>query len=234
MENKYWEKSLEFQEEITSYISEILRVYGNELLLRIEELNLLSAKNNCISSSTAIGYCVEEFLVSKLETYTNSTPKTKFRIQRDNTSTQNKSYDCYSEQGNDLYLVNLKVNKKNNNAVAAIDRLYKDYVEFNGEIQKHFLIFKLHYEVGQGKITNQQKILIKKLHSFFLEEIDFSFGHKQDSRNWSREFNPNSGRLQITDTILKNNHLDAKEISYEKTWHFINDIFLSNLGKKND
>ncbi|MFC2751530.1 MAG: UpaP162 family type II restriction enzyme, partial [Metamycoplasma salivarium] len=125
MENKYWEKSLEFQEEITSYISEILRVYGNELLLRIEELNLLSAKNNCISSSTAIGYCVEEFLVSKLETYTNSTPKTKFRIQRDNTSTQNKSYDCYSEQGNDLYLVNLKVNKKNNNAVAAIDRLYK-------------------------------------------------------------------------------------------------------------
>jgi hypothetical protein len=53
-------------------------------------------------------------------------------------------------------------------------------------------------------------------------------GHKQDHRNWSSNFNANSGRLQITQKFLKDNLMNREEISYEATKKFLTDIFLKN------
>jgi hypothetical protein len=56
---------------LREYAFNIFRTYGRELVLRLEEYNLLQNKHNCIESSTAIGFVLEEFIVSKLEMYTH-------------------------------------------------------------------------------------------------------------------------------------------------------------------
>jgi hypothetical protein len=170
--------------KVLEYVKQILKVCGNELLLRIEDLNLLSCENNCIESSTAIGYCMEEFIVSKLLTYTknHANEKGEYVISRDNVNTQNSSFDCYCKNNGVQYLINLKANKSNNNAVAAIKQIYVDYVLNQPNQVKHFMILKLNYSIGSGK-GEQRKILIKEVEAYFLEEINFALGHKQDHRN---------------------------------------------------
>lgn len=230
MKNKYWNNSCDFKYKIISYIEQILKVYGNELTLKIEELNLLEKKDNCIKSSTAIGYCLEEFIVSKLLTYTNYHNNiNEFKIIRDSLNTQNKSYDCKINLSNCLVLINIKANKSNNNAVAAINQLYKDYVTENPELIKHFMVLKLNYKIGQSKIDLKEKIIIQSISGYFLEEIDFSKGHRQDKRNWSNIYKSNSGRLQVNNKFLKNNKVNESEISYEKTKEFLSLIYNRNL-----
>jgi hypothetical protein len=74
--------------------------------------------------------------------------------------------------------------------------------------------------------------LIKEVEAYFLEEINFALGHKQDHRNWSEVFDANSGRMQITPRVLKENRIEDSKISYEATRQFINDIFFTNKNKK--
>ena len=78
--NNYCEKIKFVKTKIVSYLNEIFKVYGNELLLRLEDYNLLQNKDNCIESSTATGFIMEEFIVSKLETYSQSHNNIDFLI----------------------------------------------------------------------------------------------------------------------------------------------------------
>jgi hypothetical protein len=151
-------------------------------MLRLNELNLLSSDSNCIQSSTSIGFCMEEFVVSKLMAYTKNKPGSKLLILRDSEGTTQTSYDCFATYKNELYLINFKANAGGNNAVSAINKLHKEYVIDKPKDIKHFFVLKVDYSIGFGK-DNQKKILIKKVHGFFIEEVDFNKGHRQDSRN---------------------------------------------------
>lgn len=227
--NSYYEKIKFVKTKIASYLSEIFKVYGNELLLKVEEYNLLQNINNCIESSTAIGYIMEEFIVTKLETYSKTHNNIdEVRIERiANHKTQNTSYDCYINYQNVFFMINIKVDKKNNNAVSAINILHNDYVLKNPEQEKSFLILKTKYSFGESQKTKERKILVQGINVYALEEIDFTNGHKQDHRNWSEKFKSSSGRLQISKEFIKNNSLKEDEISYKKTKQFIEKMYNS-------
>ena len=66
----YSKKLRYVQKKIQEYITTILKVYGNELLLLLEDYNLLQNPHNCIESSTAPGFILEEFIISKLAIFT--------------------------------------------------------------------------------------------------------------------------------------------------------------------
>ena len=225
--NSYYEKIKFVKTKIVSYLNEIFKVYGNELLLRLEEYNLLQNKYNCIESSTAIGFIMEEFIVSKLETYSQSHNNVDdIRIERIvSRGTQTTSYDCYVNYQDVFFMINVKVDKGNNNAVSAINILHNDYVCKNPEQEKSFLVLKTNYTFGESKLTKERKILIQSISIYALEEVDFSIGHKQDHRNWSEEFNPASGRLQVSKKFRELNTLQEEEISYNKTKQFIQKMY---------
>lgn len=227
--NKYYEISKDFDDKILCSINEILKVYGNELSLKIEELNLLNDDNNCIESSTAIGFCIEEFIVNKLMKYTHNCDDSWIKIKRlDKQKTQNSSYDCYSRYMDHYFMINIKVDRGSNNAIASINQLYKDYVMTNIETTKHYLVLKLLYKVNKSINDNDKKIIINSVQSYFLEEIDFSNGHKQDNRNWSKNYNKNSGGLQISNKFREENKKKEENINYESTVEAIKKIFSLN------
>ena len=225
--NNYYEKIKFVKSKLTFYLNEIFKVYGNELLLRLEDYNLLRNPNNCLESSTATGFIMEEFIVSKLETYTRThNNKNEIRIERaSNRGTTTTSYDCYANYKNVLFLINVKVAKGNNNGVSAINKLYNDYVASNPNAEKSFIVLKTKYSFGVGKKSSERTILTQGVSSYALEEVDFSLGHKQDYRNWSKEFNPASGRLQISKKFIEKNLLKEKDISYSKTKQFIEKMY---------
>ncbi|MDO5564179.1 MAG: hypothetical protein Q4F88_03015 [Eubacteriales bacterium] len=232
--NKYYETICEVKKKIKQYLDTIFQVSGDELLLELEHYNLLSNKNNCIETSTAIGFLLEEYVTSKLSIYTskfknepNEVVITK--LANDN-STLNSSYDCYAKYKNILFLINIKVQKNtsHNYAVAAINILYNDYVVEDPDQEKAYLILKTHYSFNDSPTDGERKIAINKTECYALEEVDFSEGHMQDHRNWSEEFNPNSGRLQISPKWLETYKLDENKISYSRTKKYLKDIYDSN------
>lgn len=225
--NAYYEKIKFVKSKVISYLNEIFKVYGNELLLRLEEYNLLQNKNNCIESSTATGFIMEEFVVSKLETYSQSHNNIDdIRIERiESHGTQTLSYDCCVNYQNVFFMINIKVDKGNNNAVSAINILHNDYVLTNPNQEKSFLVLKIKYTFGTSDKTKERKILVKGISVYSLEEIDFSIGHKQDHRNWSEKFNPASGRLQVTPKFMQLDRLKEDDISYNKTKQFIEKMY---------
>lgn len=229
----YYTTIKNYQKEVMRICTENFKVYGNELQLKLEEYNLLENDNNCLQSSTAIGYIVEEFLVSKLEMYTNT--GCKFKIQRSKgNKTNNASYDCFATIDNNiLAMINIKAEKKVNNAVSAINILFDDYVNKNPNQEKCFLILKVSYSYRKSAKDNQRKIYIKGLDSFFLDEIDLGNGHNQDHRNWSENYNPNSGRLQISNSFRERHTLDASHISYQNTINMLNSIITRNKQSNN-
>ena len=229
--NKYYEIIKEAKTKIKKYLDTIYQVSGDELLLELEHYNLLTNKNNCIETSTATGYIMEEFITSKLNLFT-SKHKEKYDeivIEKlpDDVSTANSSYDCFANYKGIQILINIKVEKRatNNNAIAAINILHKDYVTINPNKEKAYIILKTCYSFANSKKDGERKIKIDETKCYALEEIDFSEGHKQDHRNWSREYNENSGRLQVPKTWIKNKKLKEKDISYKKTKRFIDDIY---------
>ena len=228
--NDYYEKIKFVKSEIISYLNEIFKVYGNEFLLRLEEYNLLQNKHNCIESSTAIGFVMEEFIVSKLELYTQAhNGVNNIKIQRiRNSGTQKTSYDFFAIYQNIFFMINIKVDKKGNNAVSAINILHNDYVVKNPTQEKAFLVLKVFYKIGKSPKSNTRKILIKGIDIYALEEVDFSNGHIQDHRNWSEEFNPASGRLKISKKFKDTHTLEEDKISHRKTRQFIDNMFNVN------
>lgn len=230
--NNYYNTITSYKNTIIQDVQTIFRVYGNELLLRLEELNLLNNDNNVIESSTALGFVIEEFVVCKLQTYYQ---ESKFRFYRpDANSTTLSSYDCYYQNSNLLVMVNIKAEKEgvSNDAVAAINALHSDYCIKN-KIPKAYLVLKIHYKCGRKENirTNPRKIIITQIDAYFLEEINL-VNCGQDHRNWSREFKSQSGRLKITKTNLKKDKLSIDKISYKNTENQINSIFQNCLNNK--
>ena len=206
------------------------------MLLRLEDYNLLERPNNWLQSSTAIGYVMEEFLVSKLETFTQNHVAPECKICRDASlqSTTNASYDCFSWLEPSLFaMINLKMNKARcaNNAVAAIHRLYEDFVAKSPETPKCFLVLKIFYDFALSTRDRQRKIFVTNASAYFLDEIDLRENHRQDQRNWSANFNPNSGRLQISEKMLRENRLPPEEISYQNTCETLRAIVERNAKK---
>lgn len=220
----YSEKLRYVQSKIEEYIAIILKVYGNELLLCLEDYNLLQNSRNCIESSTAPGFILEEFIISKLAIFTqNHDGEKDIIIKKSNGSTTASSYDCYVDFNNVKILVNHKAEKEGvkNVGIAAISKLYNDYVVCEREQEKAFLVLKLKYKYIISRKDNQRKFFISNINSFFLEEIDFSEEHKQDHRNWSQEFKASSGRLLVDEDFKKKHQIEDNEMSYANTRQFI-------------
>jgi len=220
----YSKKLRYVQNKIQEYITTILKVYGNELLLLLEDYNLLQNPHNCIESSTAPGFILEEFIISKLAIFTqNHDGEKEIIIKRNNGSTTASSYDCYVDFKNTKVLINHKAEKEGgtNAGIAAINKLYNDYVLCETKQEKAFLVLKLKYKYIISPKDNQRKFFISNVYSFFLEEIDFSKEHKQDHRNWSKDFKSSSGRLMVDESFRRKHQIEDKKMSYTKTKKFI-------------
>lgn len=96
--NNYYENIKFVKEQLKKYLSEIYKVYGNELLLKLEDYNLLSDEDNCIETSTATGFIIEEFITSKLAIYTkNHEEYSDIKvIKLPKMATVVTSYDCFA------------------------------------------------------------------------------------------------------------------------------------------
>ncbi len=221
--NEYFDKINFVKEKFLLYLNTIFKVYGGELLLRLEDYNLLSNSNNCIESSTAVGYLMEEFVVSKLELYTREHDgESEIKIERVcDHGTQKTSYDCFVRYAGILFMINIKADKSGNAGVAAINMLHRDYAISEPETEKSYIVAKIHYGFGESKQDGERKIKITKTDAYALEEIDFSNGYTQDYRKWSAEFKSASGRLKIYDNFRRANRASDDDISYERTREFI-------------
>ncbi|SJZ49557.1 UpaP162 family type II restriction enzyme [Mycoplasmopsis verecunda] len=217
---------------LESEVENIFKVYGYEIEIKAEDLNLLKSENSCIRSSTAIGYIIEEFVYQKLKNIIKFDISKS--IHRSGVSTQNSSFDfIYSTKTYDV-LVNIKteINGSHNNAVSAIKKLYSDYNNYyNKGRDFYFIVLKIRYEIDDKDKKNNiekfyDKIHITSISSYALEEIDFSSGHMQDYRNWSREFKNESGRLIVTNKFYEQHKLnDNDELSSLKTLISIEKMF---------
>ena len=90
-------------------------------------------------------------------------------------------------------MVEKTIGRKSNNAVCAANKLINLYSQ--NKKPKLMLIFKSVYNINEEKSL----INIEEIRSVFLESFLFEYRKKvnKDNRNWSKKFNPASGRLQV-------------------------------------
>ncbi|WP_420704440.1 UpaP162 family type II restriction enzyme, partial [Metamycoplasma hyosynoviae] len=110
-----------------------------------------------MKSSIPIGYLLEEYIVSKLENYFAASKRSSLIMIQNQNSTAHASYDFSILFENEIFLVNLKANKSNNNAIAAINKIYDDYVLNNTNKSLHFLILKINYSIGKSEFDKPSK-----------------------------------------------------------------------------
>lgn len=237
--NEYYDKIVCFQEKLKEYSRSIFRAYGRELVLRLEEYNLLQNKHNCIESSTATGFVLEEFLVSKLEMYTHS-DDSEYVINRFVGATASESFDCFAVKDGIKFLVNVKSEKggSTNNSIAAITQLHRDYCEEAPDEKKAFIVLKVKYSIKDAyedsveRRAKPRHIYIESLESYCLEELDFTNGHKQDNRSWSDyadgKSTKNNGRLFISTRFRRAHRIPNDQISYENTYRMIDAMYVNN------
>lgn len=230
-ENPYYDEIRRFETYLQESVENIFAVYGRELVLRLEEYNLLQNSNNCIESSTAIGFVLEEFIVSKLEMYTHCRPQ-DYRIDRYVGSTASQSYDCFAIKDNLKLMVNVKAEKagSNNNAVAAITQLHRNYCVEDPIQEKAYIVLKIKYTIGEAtedtinRRAKPRHIYIDDIELYCLEEIDFSEGHMQDNRMWSNNSSRRNGRLQISEAFRREHQMGVERISYQETCRMIQNM----------
>jgi len=171
--SKYSETAKKFINNFENDISEIIKKNNKKFELKINEINLLSNEQNALSSSTAIGYCLEEYFSEQLIS------KYPIKYEKIKNSTQNSSADLLSKSENIKILINFKVSKlpeDGNNAIAATNKLHNDYVLTDSNTEKLYLIYKFKYKI-ENKLIN-----IIETESFYIEQIDFN-NIKSDKRN---------------------------------------------------
>lgn len=231
--SEHYKKMLEVKAFVEESARQIFQVYGNELELKLEDYNLLSHKNNCLESSTAIGFIIEEFLVSKLEKYTACRESSIGKVIRNSGPTVTSSYDCHISFANIKTLVNIKAQKwhKANDGVAAINKLYHDFAVVDPGQQKAYLVLKVIYSYNKPVNGENKKITVKDIEAYYLDEINLFGEHKQDHRNWSSNFNQLSGRLQISDKFRRDNQIAIEEISYENTVKMLKSVIARSAKK---
>ena len=237
--NDFYNKTLDFQKKLIEYAGNIFKTYGRELVLRLEEYNLLQNKHNCIESSTAIGFVLEEFLVSKLEMYTHCA-ESDYVIDRFVGATASESFDCFSIKDDMKFMVNVKAEKAGqaNNALAAIGQLHRNYCLEEPDTEKSFILLKVKYSIkdayedSEYRRARPRSIYIEGLDSYCLEEVDLSKGHRQDNRSWSSagagKNTKNNGRLQISNAFRKSHKVPLEEISYRNTFDQLNRLVENN------
>lgn len=237
-ENEYYSSIKDFQSKLQDYAIHIFKTYGKALVLRLEEYNLLQNKHNCIESSTAIGFILEEFIVAKFEMCTHCDDESEYVIDRFVGATTSESYDFYCEKNGIRFMVNVKAEKSGsaNNAVAAISQLHRNYCEEYPEQRKSYILLKILYSIGEenedcvGRRALPRHIHIDGLESYCLEEIDFTKGHKQDNRRWSDKANTAvNGRLMISPKFRETHMVAPELVSYESTFNMINRIYDGGL-----
>lgn len=241
--NLYYQKTLDFQAKLKMYATNVFKAYGRELVLRLEEYNLLHNIHNCIESSTAIGFILEEFIVSKLEMYTHCSDedqREEYQIDRFVGATSSESFDCYAIKDGIKFMVNVKAEKNGqaNNALAAINQLHRNYCIENPEMEKSFILFKVRYSIRDAygddefRRSKPRHIYIDGIDSYCLEEVDLSKGHKQDNRSWSAastgKNTKNNGRLMISNAFRESHKVSIEEISYKNTYNQLNDLLANN------
>jgi len=229
MTNDYYDEICKFCANLKLRIEAIFQASNNELHLNLEGYNLLTRDDNCIKSSTAVGYLLEEFVISKLQDSSHKHYNPNYAISRAGALTTKSSFDCISDlqytdskgkSQNIRALINIKADKSNNNAIAAINRLYEDYTS-SPEQTKCYIVVKIRYSIKNSKI------IIEGIETYSLEEIDFAAGgSKTDHRSWSKEYNPNSGRLQATTKFRKSHKVSAAKVSYTRTLKMIRNMYV--------
>nr|VZK65620.1 hypothetical protein MF5292_00798 [Mycoplasma feriruminatoris]VZR75764.1 hypothetical protein MF5294_00797 [Mycoplasma feriruminatoris]VZR98449.1 hypothetical protein MF5293_00793 [Mycoplasma feriruminatoris] len=166
--NNYYKIAIKLQKLLSEVIQEIFSYKNNELEIKVEDLNILQRENNSVSSSSAIGFLVEEYLIINLLNYFNSSKNDKQIIMNINKVTNKNSYDFSIKYKEHLFYVNLKSNKTNNRTIAAIQKLYDDYVSYTEQTPLHFLVFKINYHIGLSTDNQNIKIIIDNTQSYFL------------------------------------------------------------------
>lgn len=231
--NTYYQHICTFERVLKELVEHILRTYGKELVLRLEEYNLLQHTNNCIESSTALGFILEEFVVSKLNIYTTCEPPQEYVIERTNRATTTDSFDCFCVHDGVKFLINVKCTRdlQSNNAIAAINKLYHNYVVEAPDQPKAFIILKLQYGIGEERLERPRHITTLAMETYCLEEMDFSMGHKQDNRSWSRtktRADRNSGRLEASPAWRNEHRVPEDQIAYKNTVNMLKGLFEQN------
>lgn len=227
--NKYYEETRLFRALLHKYVKNIVCTYGRELVLRLEEYNLLQNKLNCIESSTATGFVLEEFLVAKLEMYTHSCKDFAFTVERNESATTQVSHDCWAMFKGIKFLINIKVEKESsaNDAIAAIGKLYNSYVVQEPEQEKCYIVLKVRYLIRERE-EKPRHIYIAEQSSYSLEEVDILNGLRQDHRSWSAKKSDTdrakNGRLIVTPLTQKKFAVPIENISYHNTCKMLEGI----------
>jgi hypothetical protein len=218
--NDYYNTLQRFRDLLSAQVTKLISDYGQHLTIRLGDYNILQREGNCLESATAIGYILEEFFVAKLEGLTHNNPK-GYRLFSYSDGTATRSCDCYATFNNLKILINLKTEKKGstNNAVAAINRLAKDYCD-NDEDNLAYLILKISYDYSDND-GERSLHLNKTPFLLFLEECDFSRGHQQDKRRWSTsdpaKKRENNGRLILSRRFINDHPMPLDSISHSLT-----------------
>lgn len=248
----------EFIKELKEDTLNIFCTYQNDLFLCLEDFNLLQNRNNCLESSTAFGYILEEFIVAKLAMYTNSKPGIKFIIRREYAATTDLCYDCICDNTDIRFLVNVKVQKCNvvpsesgedpilqitseNSAISAITQINNTYCLTDPDREKSLVILKIFYSVENGNKKESygrefsRHIHIHDVDVYPIEYYDYSVTHLQDNRKWSDKEGAissfNNGRLKLTNSFKKKHPLPEEQVSYATTKEHIRAILDRNRDK---
>ena len=221
-DNTYYGKLNRFRDLLAEQVSELFSEYGNKLTLTLGGYKLLQRKGNCIESSTAMGYLLEEFLVSNLEERSLSRQCNGFELFSYSDGTSKRSSDCYAIFEGIKVLINIKTEKSSsvNYAVAAIKQLENDY-RTESKTELAYLILKIKFDYINT--SSERQIQIEdNLSLLYLEECDYSQYHRQDHRSWSdndtkTSSRGNSGRLVLSPAFIRAHKMPEYAISYELT-----------------
>lgn len=195
----YFSRAEQFKAQILNNLEHLT---NQQLNLTLGNVNLL-ANNNILKSSTALGYIIEEYIFQCLTNLKRETNAIK------------KSYDFYTMLKHELFYVNVKAYQKTNNAVAAVNLLYKDYAEFKPKTKKHFLILKVKYHLVENAIV------FDDFSAFYLEEYLFDINYlTTDIRIYSKKQKMTASRLTIKKDAPKTAHP-----SYAKTKTAIKQLY---------
>ena len=218
-------------------VNELFEKSNYKLLLSLQDYNLLEDADNCIATSTVIGYVIEEYIVSHLVGGGHNSDCEPFKVKRRSGATTKDSYDCWFENDDVRFLVNIKAEKNgsSNDAVAAIRQLYNDYCESEPDVVKSYVIIKAKYKISEIRISDgqyQRCIEVTGVDSYCLEEVELiacDGGFFQDHRNWSAgDNNLNNGRLRISSSFRHKHKLAPERVSYSNTKNIISEIFCYN------
>jgi len=188
-----------FQLIIQKLLIEITQYLKNELFMQINEIPIL-ANGSVLKGSTAMGFIIEEIYTRIIK---SSNIANQFIFPEE---TIDSAYDIKFNNDKVDLLCNLKVEKhgeiylkKNNNKLSqnngiVAGKILQSEYALNIENPKLYLVSKIPYiiDLDNSKLLLQQN----KITSIYLESFIWD-GIKSDHRNWSKEFNPLSGRLQM-------------------------------------